>query len=174
MLSLTFADKTSIELDTAQLTGRNSAHYRQRVEKFLERQMFMHHIGFTLDVIEEGRTEGFLDLQEIHQQQKGFAHGGLIATLADITAGFAAYTVVPEDQHVMTAEIKVSYLNPGIGDKLHAVGWVLKPGRKIVFCESEVYAIKGDQRKIIAKATTSMAVISAEDVKKGNNATAGE
>lgn len=136
--------------------------------------MFMHHIGFSLDVIEQGRTEGYLDLQEIHQQQKGFAHGGLIATLADITAGFAAYTTVPEDQHVMTAEIKVSYLNPGLGDRLHAVGWVLKPGRKIVFCEAEVYALRGEERKLIAKATTSMAVISQEDIQKGKTPVQGE
>jgi uncharacterized protein (TIGR00369 family) len=82
--------------------------------------------------------------------------------------------MVPEDQHVMTAEIKVSYLNPGLGDRLHAVGWVLKAGRKIVFCEAEVYAIRGEERRLIAKATTSMAVISVEDVNKGKSSPQGE
>lgn len=139
--------------------------YKERVKKFLERQHFMKHIHFDLDVIEEGRTEGWLEIEEIHKQQKGLVHGGVIATLADITAGFAAYTVVPEDQHVVTGEIKVSYLNPGIGQKLHAKGWVLKQGRKMNFCEAEVWCIDGDRRTLIAKATTTMVTIFPDDIK---------
>lgn len=140
--------------------------YKARVEKYLERQHFMKHIDFSLDVIEEGVTEGWLDIQEIHKQQKGLVHGGVIATLADITAGFAAYTLVPEDQHVVTGEIKVSYLNPGIGEKLHAKGWVLKQGRKMNFCEAEVWCLNGKERTLIAKATTTMVTVFPEDIPK--------
>jgi len=140
--------------------------YKTRVLNFLERQHFMKHINFDLDVIEEGRTEGWLDIEEIHKQQKGFVHGGVIATLADITAGFAAYTMVPEDHHVVTGELKVSYLNPGIGQKLHAIGYVLKSGRKVNFCEAEVWCIDGDKKTLIAKATTSMMTIFPEDIRK--------
>lgn len=86
--------------------------FKERIAKFLERQHFMKHIHFSLDVIEEGRTEGWMDIEEIHKQQKGLVHGGVIATIADIVAGFAAYTKVPADHHVVTGELKVSYLNP--------------------------------------------------------------
>ncbi|MBW3544202.1 MAG: PaaI family thioesterase [Bacteroidetes bacterium] len=142
----------------------HNPNFEKRVKKFLERQYFMHHIGFDLQVISEGRTEGWLRLEDKHKQQKGFAHGGLIATLADITAGFAAYTLVPEDQHVVTAELKVSYFLPAVGQQLHAIGWVLKQGKKINFCEAEVWDIleeegKEPQRRLIAKATTSMATV---------------
>ncbi len=142
----------------------NNPDFEERVRKFLTRQHFMHLIGFDLQVIAEGRTEGWLRLEEKHKQQKGFAHGGLIATLADITAGFAAYTLVPENHHVVTAEIKVSYFLPAVGQQLHAIGWVLKQGKKINFCEAEVWDIveqegKETQRRLVAKATTSMATI---------------
>ena len=140
--------------------------FKALVEKYLDRQHFMKHIGFTLDVIEVSRTEGWLTLEKKHQQQKGFAHGGLIATLADITAGFAAYTLVPADHNVVTGEIKVSYFSPGIGQKLHAKGWVIKQGRKINFCEAEVWSIDDDQRTLIAKATTSMVTVFPEDIKR--------
>ena len=128
----------------------------------------MHLIGFNLNVIEEGRTEGWLSIEQQHKQQKGFVHGGLVATLADITAGFAAYTLVPEDQHVVTAEIKVSYFRPAVGEKLHVIGYVLKQGRKINFCEAEVWDISYDKegkeiRHLAAKATTSMATVFPED-----------
>ncbi len=142
--------------------------YKSRVEKFLERQYFMKLVGFELNVIAEGRTEGWLDLRQEHQQQTGLVHGGVTATLADIVAGFAAYTVVPEDHHVVTGEIKVSYFNPGKGDRLQAIGWVLKQGRKLNFCEAEVWCYSGDQKILIAKATTTMATIFPEDLARRN------
>lgn len=140
--------------------------YKSRVEKFLERQHFMKLVGFELNVIKEGRTEGVLDLALHHQQQTGLVHGGVTATLADIVAGFAAYTVVPEDQHVVTGEIKISYFAPGRGEKLHAIGWVVKQGKKMNFCESEVWGIRGEERTLIAKATTTMVTLFPEDIAK--------
>lgn len=133
--------------------------FKERVRLFLERQYFMKHIGFTLEVIEKGRTGGTLELQQIHQQQTGLVHGGVIATLADITSGFAAYTMVPADHHVVTGEIKVSYLSPGIGESLRAAGYVIKAGRKIQFCEAEVFAIREGSEKLIAKASATMVTV---------------
>lgn len=133
--------------------------YKKRVQNYLERQHFMRHINFVLNVIEEGQTEGWLEIHQMHKQQNGFVHGGVIATLADITAGFAAYTLVPEEYHVVTGEIKISYLSPGIGDRLYAKGWVLKQGHKMNFCEAEVWSINNGEKKLIAKASTSMITI---------------
>lgn len=144
--------------------------YKLRIEKFLERQEFMHHIGFNLSVIEEGRTEGWLDIKQIHKQQKGLVHGGVTATLADIVAGFAAYTTVPSDCHVVTAEIKVTYFKAGVGDRLHAIGYVVKRGRKLNFCEAEIWSVNGEEKSLIAKATTTMAVINPQDVNHKMNA----
>lgn len=138
--------------------------YRDRIEKFLERQYFMKHVGFQLNLIEEGRTEGYLPLDQIHQQQKGLVHGGVIATVADIVMGFAAYSGVPADHHVVTGDLKISYLNPGKGDRLVAKGWVLKQGKKINFCESEVWVYSGEDKKIIAKASASMVTIFPEEI----------
>lgn len=133
--------------------------FKSRVEQFLERQHFMKLVGFDLFVIEAGRTEGWLDLQLVHQQQTGLVHGGVTATLADIVAGFAAYTLVPADQHVVTGEIKISYFAPGKGDRLHAIGTVVKQGKKVNFCEAEVWCYQGEQRTLIAKASTTMVTI---------------
>ena len=49
----------------------------------------MHLIGADLTVITPGRVEAELALGQQHQQQRGFAHGGLVATMADLVAGFA-------------------------------------------------------------------------------------
>ncbi len=122
-------------------------------------------LGFHVTKITAGRVEGELKLEEKHKQHKGFAHGGLIATLADIVAGFAAVSLVPKHHHVVTADLKVSYLHPGVGGKLVAIGYVLKQGRKLSFCEAEVYAEKeGAGLLLIAKASATMATITPDDI----------
>lgn len=100
--------------------------------------------------------EGELSVTPIHFQQDGFVHGGVIATVADIVAGFAAVSLVAEDQRVVTGEIKISYFAKGDGDTLKAIGRVIKPGKRMNFCEAEVYSLKNGDEKLIAKATTSM------------------
>jgi uncharacterized protein (TIGR00369 family) len=141
--------------------------FKTDIEEKLERQEFMKLMGFQVTKIEAGRVEGEMLLEQKHKQHKGFAHGGVIATLADIVAGFAAVSLVPKNHHVVTAEIKVSYFHPGVGDKLLAKGFVLKQGKKINFCEAEVYVVKGDQEPLlIAKASASMANITPEDISR--------
>ena len=133
--------------------------YKERVERHLAKQNFMHHIEFSLDKIEAGYTEGEMKMKPIHYQQDGFAHGGIIASIADIVAGFAAYTLVGADQHVVTGEIKISYFARGDGEILRARGKVIKPGKRVNFCEAEVFSVKGNTEKLIAKASTSMIII---------------
>lgn len=133
--------------------------FKERVERHLAKQNFMHHIEFSLHKIEAGYTEGEMKLKPIHHQQDGFAHGGLIATIADIVAGFAAYTLVGSDRHVVTGEIKISYFAKGDGDILRGHGKVVKPGKRVNFCEAEVYSVKDSSETLIAKASTSMIII---------------
>lgn len=133
-----------------------------RIRRKLQRQHFMHLIGADLTRIEPGRVEATLDLQQQHQQQRGFAHGGLVATLCDLVAGFAGVTLIPDGHGLVTAELKVSYLHPGLGERLVASGWVLKAGRRLHFCEAEVRAFGGRnpaEGLVIAKASATMAVV---------------
>ena len=140
--------------------------FKETIREKLTRQHFMQLLGFEITEIEAGRVSGELILQDVHKQHKGFVHGGVIATAADIVAGFAAVSLVEKDHHVVTVEIKVSYLNPGVGQKLYATGWVLKQGRKLNFCEAEVYCQNGDEKFIVAKASATMATLRPEDIRK--------
>jgi uncharacterized protein (TIGR00369 family) len=139
-------------------TSRNPQ-FRERIEDQLTRQNFMHHMNFNLHRIDAGIMEGELEIQPIHFQQDGFVHGGVIATIADIVAGFSAVSLVAADQKVVTGEIKISYFAKGEGDKLRAIGRVVKAGKRLNFCEAEVYDVKNGEEKLIAKATTSMITI---------------
>ena len=125
----------------------------------------MHHIGFELTSIEPGEVNGEMQIEEYIKQQTGFIHGGATATFADLVMGFAAYSLVKLDQVVVTADLRVSYLNPGIGERVIAKGWVIKPGSKLIFCEGEIVTIKNGIETLIAKASATMAVVNMVDLK---------
>lgn len=116
-------------------------------------------MGFELTSIEPGRVEGRLQVREMHEQQNGFVHGGVISTMCDMACGFSAYSLVEDGVQVFTTELKVSYLRPGKGETMYARGWVLKPGSMFHFCESEVYYLKDGEEVLVAKATSTMAVV---------------
>jgi uncharacterized protein (TIGR00369 family) len=94
-----------------------------------------------------------------HRQQHGFAHAGVVMTLADHTCGGAAVSVVRNDQDVITVENKTSFLRPAAGDVLHSRASVLRAGKSLIFVEAEVTLERGDERVLVAKMSSTLAVI---------------
>jgi len=137
----------------------NNPEWRARLEPLLRGQNFMKHLGFQLTVTEPGYVEGEMEIQPIQRQALGYLHGGISAILCDVVAGVAAFNLVRADQHVVTGEIKVSYLNPGMGDKVKAVGRVIKQGKTISFCEADIFVYHENQEIHVARASTSMVII---------------
>tara|TARA_B100000683_G_scaffold74436_1_gene73199 strand:- start:1381 stop:1812 length:432 start_codon:yes stop_codon:yes gene_type:complete len=133
--------------------------FKERVHEKIEANIFGKFMGFKITDIEVGRVRGEMPMAEHLFQQDNFAHGGAVASVADIVAGFAAYTLAAENEFVVTAEIKISFFKPCVGDKVEAIGWVLKPGSRMHFCESEVYVYQGSNRVLVAKASATMAVV---------------
>ena len=84
------------------------------------------------------------------RQQQGFAHAALPFALGDSAAGYAALTLLPLQAEVMTAEIKINLLAPGTGARLVAEGRVIRPGRRLVVVQSDVYAEDGGERRHVA------------------------
>jgi len=99
-------------------------------------------------------------------QQDGFAHAGLLATISDHTAGYAAYTLTPKTRRILTVEYKINYLKPASGDFLECRARVIKPGKQIMVCEAEVFSVKGRDRVLCAKSLLTMASVPGEKVKK--------
>jgi uncharacterized protein (TIGR00369 family) len=132
---------------------------RARISEKLKGQHFMHHIGFEITVIEKGYVEGEMPLAPFTKQQLDYVHGGVTATVADIVQGFAAYTMSPLEKNVVTSNLQLMYHHPGQGERLRAVGRVVKAGNRLHFCESDIYVVKGGESMLIAKATATMVVV---------------
>ncbi|MEI6186720.1 MAG: PaaI family thioesterase [Dehalococcoidia bacterium] len=129
-------------------------------------QGFTRYLGLVPVSLESGTFITRLKLLKRHCQQDGFAHAGLIATMADHTAGYASYSLVPENRRVLTIEYKINYFQPAAGEYLECRGHVTKPGRNILFTEAEVYSVSGKTRKLVARAMHTMASVPAGKISR--------
>jgi uncharacterized protein (TIGR00369 family) len=129
---------------------------------FFRSAPFMVDLGVEPTAVEPGRVWTALTVQARHRQHTGVVHAGVIAALADHTMGAAAQTMVPQGHWVLTAEFKTSLLRGASGQRLECEAWVVKPGRQVSFTEAEVYAVASGERKLVAKASGTMAITKTE------------
>ena len=99
-------------------------------------------------------ADGFAEIQmpfdQRLSQHHGFLHGGLVGFLADTAMSWAAASVAGD---VLTAEFRVHLLSPGKGERFIGRGHVIKAGRRQIVTRSNVFAVNGNQEKLIATAT---------------------
>ena len=88
--------------------------------------------------------------------QHGFAHAGFGFSLADIAARYAAITHLPIGHNILTVESKINYLAPAKGDKLCAVGRVIRPGRRLSVMAADLFAITEKKQQKVAILQSTM------------------
>ena len=120
---------------------------------------FIRDVGYELKELKEGYCETTLKIADKHLQQDGFVHAGVMSTMADHTSGTAGGTVVQRGQIVLTAEYKINILRPATGDMLICRARVIKPGKVLVIVDAEVFTMKGEDLKMVAKAIVTLAVV---------------
>ncbi|MFG1424468.1 PaaI family thioesterase [Roseixanthobacter liquoris] len=130
--------------------------FEQRVRDSFARQPFMATLGARLARVEAGRVEVVLPFAEGLTQQHGYFHGGSIGAIADTAGGYAAFTLFPADSSVVTVEYKVNIMSPGRGERLIAVGEVLKPGRTLSIVRVDVFAEADGTRTHCATGTQTL------------------
>lgn len=113
---------------------------RTRIENSFAAQSMMDTLGAKMIEIAPGLVRIASPILPGTRQQQGFGHAGLTFSIGDSAAGYAALTLLPLDQEVVTAEIKINLLAPARGDRLIATGRVIKPGKRLSVVTAEVHA----------------------------------
>jgi uncharacterized protein (TIGR00369 family) len=120
---------------------------------------FIEHLGVKLEALGPGWCEASLVLQPWQYQQTGVAHAGVVGTLADHCAGAAAATTLRDGEFVVSAEYKINFLSGAQGERLVCRGEVLKPGRRLIVVEADVWAERAGERQRVARLNATMAVV---------------
>ncbi len=129
-----------------------------RVRHIFNTANFVLDLGIELVRIEDEFCETVLVPVGRHKQQHGMIHAGVLATMADHTAGCAARAAVRLEQDVITVEFKINFLRPAVADRLRCRGRVLRAGKRLVICESEIFATRDSVEKLVSKATVTLAI----------------
>lgn len=120
-------------------------------------QSFMQSIGAEIADIASQRVTLIAPIRDAFLQHNGIGHAGLTFALGDTAAGFAAATLMGEDGNVLTTEMKINLLAPALGERLRAEGRVIKPGKRIIVVQADVYAEQSGKNPVhIALMTGTM------------------
>ena len=128
----------------------------QRIRESFARQAIMTTIGASITHIGPGEVTIELPFRVEITQQHGFVHAGVVTTIVDNACGYAALSLMSPTAAVLTVEYKDNFLSPAIGDKLVARGRGLNPGRTLMVCLGEVFAINGGREKAVATMLATM------------------
>ena len=146
------------------ITNSMNQELKAYMDTRLRENQFIQFIGLKLTHIDKHLAEMELNLLEHHMQHTGFTHGGVTATICDVTTGIAAYTAAyngtETSKNVVTVDLKVSYINPSTAPKIRSTGKVVKAGQNLIFCEGQVFDVfpNGDE-KLVATCVSIMAAV---------------
>ena len=127
-----------------------NSNFVDRVRESFVRQGFMNYLGAQIEEVVAGSVSISVPFSDQLSQQHGFFHGGLIGTIADNTGGYSAFTLMAETDSVLTVEFKINIVAPAKGELLVAKGRVIRPGRTLTVCQSDVYVEQNGTSKLCA------------------------
>ena len=109
-------------------------------------------LGAVLELVAEGEVHIAMPYSARLSQQHGYTHAGAITSIADTACGYAALTRAPTGYEVVTAEFKINFLRPAIGERFLAIGKAASAGRLLTVCTGEVraFAAGSVQYKVVA------------------------
>lgn len=126
-------------------------HFAEAVANNFAQQPVMNLIGARLARVEPGIVEIELPFRADLTQQDGYLHAGVITTMADSAAGYAAYTLMPAGSRVLSIEFKVNLLRPARGELFVARAEVIKAGRTLTVVRADVFATGANsERELVA------------------------
>ena len=137
-----FVVKTCADRAPSRVPPVADQNFEKKIRDSFEHQGVMKTLGGVLADVRHGYVEIHLPFSEKVTQQHGFFHGGIVATVADSSSGYVAYTILPADEEVLSAEFKINFLYPAKGEKLIARASIIKAGRTLVITESTVSIVK--------------------------------
>ena len=127
---------------------------------------FIKFCGFQVSRIGKGLFESTLSIGENHKTQDNFIHAGLIATMSDHTAGYAAYTLVPDNVRILTIEFKINFLKPAYGKALQCKSEIISQGKQIIVAQSTVFDVRDRHEKMVSRSTITLMVIATDKLQQ--------
>ena len=90
-------------------------------------------------------------IERKHTNSRGVCHGGVLATLADLSLGYAMHAKAPGEAGFVTAHLAVDYAGPArVGDWIESQVEIQRMGTRLAFANG--YLVAGARRIVRASA----------------------
>lgn len=111
---------------------------KEQVEALLLKGPFHQWLGLKVEEVGEGtiRLKATWRPEWVVNAERGYAHGGILATLVDLTADWAL--VSKTGRGVPTVDLRVDYHRAALQGDLTCIGKVLKFGSQISVSEAQI------------------------------------
>lgn len=115
---------------------------QQRWDRFDEGSAHLYPglLGFTIEEVRLDYARLRMPIKPELRQAGGVVHGGAIASLLDSAVVPAIGSRLPADAKYSTVDQHIQYIGPLVDEDALAEGWVVRRGKRTVFCESEIRA----------------------------------
>lgn len=135
----------------------------QRIAASFGAQGLMQTLGARLVLVAQGEVHIELPFSAQLSQQHGYVHAGAITSVVDSACGYAALTRAAPGHEVVTAEFKINFLRPALGERFLAVGKVESAGQLLAVCRGEVRAFSAGAAgyKVVALMQATIANVAA-------------
>ena len=114
-------------------------------------------IGLREVLTDDGTVVMEMPVDERVTNTAGGLQGGLIATMADVTAGQLAARVTPFGNGIATTDLFIRYLRPIKVGPARAIARILREGKRSVVIQVDIY--RGNDGDMAATATVNFAAV---------------
>jgi uncharacterized protein (TIGR00369 family) len=136
-------------------------------EYFNEQIPFNKVLGVKVDAMSSESVSASLQMREelLGHYARRMLHGGVIASVIDITGGLSAVMSIKEDttddnpktrremaDRVSTIDLRVDFLRPAAGERFVAKAYPLRTGKRIAVIRTE---LRNDQDNLVAVGTST-------------------
>lgn len=131
----------------------------QHYQEIFDRLGFARLADARLESCGEGRAVVSLIPRPEVSQVNGYVHGGCLALLSDLAGGMASFSLIQNDQMILSNTMTIHFIRPAAGDLLIAEGSVVKHGKRLSLSETHIYARQAGARILVAQGTMSSSIL---------------
>ena len=116
----------------------------------MAKNTFDKNVGVKVVSRKKGYCKVKLDIKSHHLNNGGIVHGGVLATLCDISLAGAVATVMKKEEWCVTIQLNIDFMDPAyLGETIFGYGKVVRRGKTLAFVEG---GIEGKDKRKITKA----------------------
>ena len=133
----------------------NPEHLKSVIE-IINEGPFFRHMSMRVTELGVGYSKVVAEISRKHMNPFGALHGGVYSSVIDTAAYWSAYCDLPEEQGLVSIDLKVDFLAPVLDQIVIVTGKRVKAGKTIYLTEAQMINENG---KVFAHGTSKLLVI---------------